>query len=314
MSRLDEIETFVDIVDSGSMSESSRRTGLALSAVSRRLKDLEVRMGVTLLIRSTRKLSLTDHGQDFYLRCKQILSDLEEAESSLKDTSGELSGRVRVAAPVTFSVLHLAPILVEFMALHPEVSLELDLSDRRVDIIDEGFDIAIRIGQLSDSALMAKRLTKIRHVPTASPDLLKRLGMPKTPEDMKRYPALRYRSSRQKTKWGFVRPDGSRGSVAVDGRFECNNGDVLMAAALNGLGISLEPTFITSSAIADGSLRPLFPDHTWSDNSAFAVYAGGRTLPRRVRALIDHLADRLSPEPNWDQAIHEIAGMAAAKD
>ncbi len=300
MSRLDEIETFVAIVDAGTLTEASLRTGLALSAVSRRLRDLERRMGTTLIQRSTRRLSLTGEGHDFFLRCKQVLSDLEEAETSVKDTAGRLTGRIRVAAPLTFSLLHLTPILTDFMQEHADVAVELDLSDRQVNLIDEGFDLAIRIGRLADSSMIAKRLTKVRHVPTASPAFLDRVGRPTAPEDLAELPALTYRSRSDGTQWRFVRPDGSKGSVTVKGVLACNNGDVLSAAAEAGLGVAFEPTFICAEAILEGRLLPLFPDHIWSDNAAYAVFPANRSLPRRVRALIDYVAERLSPDPWWD--------------
>ena len=301
MSRLDEIESFVSIVDAGTLTQAAQHSGLALSAVSRRLKDLEARMGCSLIHRTTRRLALTDEGQDFYRRCKQILSDLNEAETSLKDSRGQITGRIRVAAPLTFSVRHLSPILLEFMALNPEIHVELDLSDRRVDLIEDGFDLAIRIGQLADSSMIAKRLTRIRHLPTAAPALLKSLGRPETPEDLKRFPALTYRFRSPRTLWDFTRPDGTKGSVQVQSAMMCNNGDILCAAAKKGLGVAFEPTFICAEAIADGDLEPLFADHTWSDNAAYVLFPDSPALPRRVRALIDFLTDKFDPDPWWDK-------------
>lgn len=301
MSRLDEIETFVCIVDAGTLTEAAQRDGIALSAVSRRLKDLEARMGTSLIHRTTRTLALTDEGQDFYRRCKQILSDLQEAETNLKDSRGQITGRIRVAAPLTFSMQHLSPILLDFMALNPEVHVELELSDRRVDLIEEGFDLAIRVGRLTDSSMIAKRLTRIRHVPTAAPALLDRFGRPETPEDLMRFPALTYRSRSPRTTWDFIRPDGSKGSVEVQSVMTCNNGDILCSAAERGVGIALEPTFICSQAIKRGKLEPLFADHTWSDNAAYIVFPDSRALPRRVRTLIDFLADKFAPDPWWDK-------------
>jgi len=301
MSRYAEIQNFVSIVDAGSLSRASRRSGLAVSAVSKRLKDLELRTGATLINRSTRKLSLTDAGRDFYYRCKQIIADLDEAELNLQEATCGLKGRIRIAAPVTFSELHLAPLLNDFMVLHQDVEIDLDLNDRQVDVIDEGFDLAIRIGRLSDSSLIARRLTRIRHIPAASPALLERFGHPQHPEDLKDYPMLQYRPSQQITNWDFERPDGSRGTARLNSRFVCNNGSILTNAAAAALGIIIEPTFICSPLILSGVLEPLFPDHIWSDNAAFAIYPAGRAVPRRVRALVDHLATGLSPEPHWDR-------------
>ncbi|MEP4195800.1 MAG: LysR family transcriptional regulator [Aliishimia sp.] len=310
MARLDEIETFVAIVDAGTLTEASRRSGLALSAVSRRLRDLEARMGTTLIHRSTRNFSVSSEGQDFYLRCKQILSDLQEAETDLRDTKGRITGRIRIAAPLTFSVLHLSPILNEFMTLHPDVEIDLDLNDRQVDLVAEGFDLAIRIGRLTDSSLIAKRLTRIRHFPAVAPSMIERLGQPERPEDLAVFPALTYRSSGPGTEWRFVRPDGRKGSVTVKGTLACNNGDVLRSAAIAGLGVAFEPTFICGPAILEGLLTPLFFDHTWSDNAAYAVFPPGRAQTARVRALIEHIGARLAETPWWDTKLMERYELA----
>jgi DNA-binding transcriptional LysR family regulator len=281
MSRLTEIENFVEIIDAGSLSAVSRRSGLALSAVSRRLKDLELRLGVTLVRRSTRKISLTDAGHDFYLQCRQIITDLNDAESNLSEITHRLEGRIRLAAPVTFTYRHLSPILTEFMRLYPDVELELEANDRRIDLIQDGFDVAIRLGRLQDSSLRAKRLTRIRHLPVASKALLLDLGTPKKPEDISGFPVLQYRSTSQKNRWNFARPDG----------------------AVEGLGIAMEPTFICNTRIVAGDLVPLFPDYVWSDDAAYVVYPEARVLPQRVRTLIDHIASRFSADPSWDQEI-----------
>lgn len=303
MARLDEIETFVAIIEEGSLSAAARRSGLALSAVSRRLKDLEARMGVMLLRRTTRSQSLTEAGQEFHLRCRQILSDLDEAEASLRDKSGGLSGRIRMAAPVSFTALHLSGLLSDFLAAHPQVTLELDLSDQRLNLVEEGYDLALRIGRLEDSGLIARRLTVIRHLPVAAPGLIARLGQPERPEDLADFPALRYLSARRRAAWRFRRPDGSDGQVSLKARMLCNNGDVLVRSAVQGLGLCLEPTFVTAPAIAQGQLVPLFADHIWSDNAAYIVFAPGRVQPRRVRALIDFLAKALPDPPPWDETM-----------
>ncbi|OUS13629.1 hypothetical protein A9Q97_04580, partial [Rhodospirillales bacterium 47_12_T64] len=219
---------------------------------------------------------------------------------------GDLVGRIRIAAPLTFSTMHLGPVLSRFMILHPEVMMEAELSDRRVDLIAEGFDLAIRIGRLADSALIAKKLTQVRHCPCVSPKFIEQNGRPNRPENLSAFPGLMYRTSRSKTLWPFVRPDGTKGRVNIAGRFAANNGDILRDAAEAGLGVILEPTFITYPSIMKGTLIPLFADHEWSDNAVYAVYAENRSLPRRVRCLIDFLAQEFSPEPTWDRAIKSM--------
>ncbi|MCX2721821.1 LysR family transcriptional regulator [Roseibium salinum] len=303
MSRLSEIETFVAIIEAGSLSEASRRSGLALSAVSRRLKELEQRLGATLVRRSTRKISLTDPGHDFYLQCRQILTDLNDAETSLKETTRQLEGRIRMSAPVSFTHLHLSGILAEFLERYPCVELDLELNDRRIDVIEEGYDVVLRLGQLPDSSLRARRLTKIRHVPVAASALLERMGHPESPEDLGRFPCLRYRSTKQSNQWNFLRPDGTEGRVQPGRRVLCNNGDLLTKFVQAGLGIGLEPTFLSARSILEGRLVPLFADHVWSDNAAYLVYPEARPLPLRVRKLIDHMAASLTPEPVWDREI-----------
>ena len=181
--------------------------------------------------------------------------------------------------------------------------MEIDLNDRQVDLVSEGCDLAIRIGRLRDSTLIARKLTPIRHVPCASPDFLDRHGIPDCPEDMNGWPVLSYQKNPERIVWPFVRPDDSRGEVRLSGRFTANNGDIVRMAAEAGLGVILEPTFLSSDAIANGGLIPLFRDHVWSHNAAYAVYAGQRMPPRQVRVLIDLLAENLTMNPDWDRAV-----------
>lgn len=303
MSQLDEMKTLVAIADAESLTGASQAMGIALSAVSRRLKDLEHRLGTTLILRSTRSISFTTAGADYLLRSRQILDDIKEAEFSASEGAAVLSGRIRLAAPLTFSTQHLGRLLFDFMTDHPEVDVELDLSDRQVDLIGEGFDLAVRIGQLTDSSLIARRLTSIRHIPCAAPELLDKFGKPERPEDLAKFPILTYRSARNKTVWPFVRPDGTNGHVKANRRMTANNGEIVRMAAERGLGVILEPTFITHEAIASGALVPMFCDHNWSDNAAYAVYAPNRSLPKRVRALIDYLAEAMASDPEWDKVL-----------
>ena len=306
MAQLDEMKTFVDGVETGSLSAASRRSGLALSAVSRRLKDLEARLGTSLVQRSTRRFNVTEDGETYFRHCRKILDDIDLAEADMHDRAGEVTGRIRMTAPQSFAALHLADTIGKFLEEHPRVSLDLDLSDRRVDLLEEGCDLAIRIGALSDSALIARRLTRIRHVPCASPKLLEHMGRPTRPEDLAQYPALAYRSRGGRAHWSFVRPDGSAGSVNPEARLWASNGDFLCQQAIAGLGVIVEPTFITARYLSDRRLVPLFPDHTWSDNAAFAVFPNAVALPRRVRAIIEHIADALTMDAPWDRRLRAV--------
>ena len=203
-----------------------------------------------------------------------------------------------------------SPVFVG-VQIYPDVALELEANDRRIDIIQNGFDMAIRLGRLPGSTLRAKRLTGIRHILVASKKLLAGFGMPERPEDISRFPILQYWSTRQNKHWNFVRPDGSAGFVQIKKRIVSNNGDFLNSCAIDGLGVAMQPTFISSSAIVEGLLVPLFPDHFWSDDpadaadAAYAVYPEARVLPLRVRTLIDHIATAFSDEPWWDLKIRK---------
>ncbi len=308
MAQLDEIATFVDIVETGSFSGASRRSGLALSAVSRRLKDLETRLGATLIQRTTRSLKLTEDGGLFFERCRQLLDDLAAAQALIKDRTEQLSGRIRMTAPASFSVHHLSDILTGFLSAHPGISIDLDISDRRMELLEEGFDLAIRIGTLDDSSLISRRLTRIRHVPCASPGLIEKLGHPEQPEDLARFPALTYWSRNNRPGWRFIRPDGSRGTVTLNSRLRGSNGDMICKQAVAGLGVMAEPTFLSAPYLMDGRLVPLFADHVWSEDAAFVLYPNAQALPRRVRALIDHFADALTVDPPWDRELRASLG------
>lgn len=302
MNRLLEMETFVRVVDAGSISGAAERMDTAKSAISRRLGDLEGRLGVRLLNRTTRRLSLTAAGSEFYERCQAILADVSSAEESVATAESELSGILRVAAPVTFGLAHLGPAINEFMRRHPRVTFDLDFNDRQIDLVEEAFDLAIRIAKLPDSSLVARRLTPIRNVVCASPGYWDTHGRPARPEDLKQHRALRYSNIRQRS-WSFAAPDDSRGSVTVPVALTANNGQYLAQAATAGFGVIRIPLFIVHEAIEAGLLEPVLKDYRWSDLDAYAVYPPTRHLSRRVRVFIDFLAERYGDEPYWDSCL-----------
>ncbi len=319
MGRLDEIETFVAIADGGNLSEASRKTGVALSAVSRRLRDLEARMGIVLIKRSTRRMSLTHEGHDFYIRCRRILSDLQEAETVLRNTTENLKGHIRLAVPHPYLDHHLGPFLFSFMREHPGVTIELESNDRHVGAISEGVDFAVRMGTLpcigTENGIATKRLMAIDAVPCASPAFLRQYGRPMRPEDMAGLPALIDPARQESALWDFVRPDGTSGRVRVTPRLQCSSGAALRSAAEQGLGILCEPTFLTAQAVAQGRLVPLFADHQWAGagTAVYAVFPAGRTINRRVRALLDHLARHTDVQPHQDaDADRRIISATAA--
>ncbi len=301
MDRFEELQTFTAVVESGNFSAAAERLNLAKSAVSRRIGELEARLGVQLLNRTTRRLSLTDAGHTFYEHCARLLGDLAEAEQAVASGQAALGGRIRMAAPLSFGLLHLEPALSEFLLAHPDVELDLDLSDRQINLVEEGFDLAIRIGELSDSTLVAKRLAPIHFVNCASPEYLRQHGTPSTPQELINHYGLAYGYISTGQQWTFVGDDGSTTTVKVRPRMRANNGDALQQAAIAGLGVLAGPTFIAYRAVAAGQLQVIMPGYRMASMAAFAIYPSRRHLPQRVRVLIDFLAERLGDEPYWDQ-------------
>lgn len=211
-----------------------------------------------------------------------------------------MRGRLKLALPLSFGLLHLTPLLNEFLALHPGVEFDLDFNDRQIDLMQEGFDLAIRIANLPDSSLIARRLAPVRHMPCASPDYLARHGTPKTVADLKNHVCLAYSNLANPGLWQFRSPNGQAGSVQVPVRLRANNGDFLYRAAIAGFGLIMTPTFYLGEAMRKGTLIPVLSDHVWPELNAYAVYPPTRHLSSRVRTLVDFLAERLTGEPYWD--------------
>ncbi|MFQ5636059.1 MAG: LysR family transcriptional regulator, partial [Gammaproteobacteria bacterium] len=259
MNRLLEMEIFVRVVDAGSISGAADRMDMAKSAVSRRLGELETRLGVRLLNRTTRRLALTGAGREFYARCAEILAAVSGAERSVAVAEGELQGTLRIAAPLSFGVAHLGPAINDFMLRHPRVTIDVDFNDRQVDLVDGGFDLGIRIARLSDSSLMARQLATICNAVCASPDYWDEHGRPQHPDDLKQHRRLRYTNVRQRS-WSWTGPDGTKGSVTIPTRFAANNGVYLADAARAGFGVIHIPVFIVHEAIRSGALEPVLTD------------------------------------------------------
>lgn len=301
MDRFAPMEIFVAVVEAGGIGAAADRLGLAKSAVSRRLAELESRLGATLIHRTTRRLNLTDDGRAFYERSVAILADLDEAEAAVRQAHGALTGRLRVTLPQSFGLLHLAPLIQAFMERHPDLRFELDFNDRQADLVQEGFDLAIRIARLEDSSLIARRLAPIRSGVYASPDYLARRGTPAAAADLKAHDCLVYSNPRDPDLWTYTGPDGRPGSVRVPVRLAASSGEFLLRAALAGQGLVRSPTFFVHAALKAGSLVPVLANHAWPELSAYAVYPPTRHLSRRVRAFIDYLAESLAGEPYWDR-------------
>ncbi len=294
---------FVRVVAAGSLSAAARELGLSPAVVSRRLAALEERLGVRLINRTTRSLHLTDEGASYYEACTRILSEVEEADAAASARLVEPEGVLRVALPASFGHQHIAPLVPRFATRHPRVQLALSLSDRHVNLIEEGFDLAVRIAELEDSSLAARKLAPNRRVVCASPAYLAKHGTPRTPEEFAQHNFL-------VTTWEhdfsmtieFKDPAGKVGAVRVSGHYACDNWEVLREWALAGLGVALKSTWDVRRHLEDGSLVALCPGYTFdTDVAIYAVYPHRRYLPAKTRAFIDFLLESFGPEPYWDR-------------
>ena len=301
MRRFEELQAFVAVVETGSFTAAADRLDAAKSAVSRRVSSLEDRLGVQLLRRTTRSLNLTDTGRSFYEHSARILADLDEAEAAVLQEHGELRGSLRVALPLSFGVRHMAEPIAEFSRMHPRVTFDLDLNDRRVDLLQEGADLALRIGRLRDSSLIARKLFDARTVVCASRAYLETHGLPATPDDLASHQCLVYSNVPDPTRWVYYDAEGVRGQVEVHTAISASNGDFLRQAAVEGLGIVMQPTFIAGEMIRNRELVPILQDYKWPVTPAYAVYPPTRHLSYRVRAFIDFLAERFEGVPYWDE-------------
>jgi len=304
--KTEEIQTFVNIVEAATITAAAERLSLAKSAVSRRLSELEEQLGVELFHRTTRRLVLTESGQGFYTRCVQILADLEEAEHAVSQAHQELSGQLRIAAPLSFGVMHLGPAIIEFKKLHPKLNFDIDFNDRQIDLIQEGFDIGIRIANLKDSSLISRKLAKISMVICASPDYIKHHGAPATPEELVNHPCFTYSYLDNPGHWSFFDKQNNEQVIKVPKFTQANNGTFINDAAIAGLGIVRQPTFIAYKAIANGELIPILQDYSVASVNAYAIYPPTRHLSQRVRCFIDFLVERFSGEPYWEQDLDHL--------
>jgi DNA-binding transcriptional LysR family regulator len=301
MDRFEDLQAFVAVVEAGSFTAAADRLDIAKSAISRRVSALEERLGVQLLRRTTRRLNVTDTGQSFYEHSARILADLEEAESAVAQEHGELRGTLRVALPLSFGIRHMCDPIADFNRRHPRVTFDLDLNDRRIDLLQEGMDVAIRIGRLADSSLIARRLFDARSIVCASETYLAQHGTPQTPYDLRTHQCLVYGNLAEPNVWAWTEKNGNRQRVDVNVAMTATSGDFLCAAAIQGLGIVMQPTFIAGAAISKGDLVPILTDYDWPITPAYAVYPPTRHLSYRVREFIDFLAGHFTGRPYWDE-------------
>jgi DNA-binding transcriptional LysR family regulator len=300
MGRLEEMVAFLRTAEAQSFTAAAQRLGLSKSMVSQRVADLELRLGVRLLNRTTRRLSLTEAGQSFLEGAGRALREVEEAEEAAGRHGSALHGTLRIAAPLSFALLHLRPAMLEFMTTHPQLEVYLDMDDRIVDLIQGGYDMALRIGRLPDSSLIARRLAPSRTVVCASPAYLIERGRPDHPAQLSGHECLLYTGAARSDSWSF-RIDGQWVSIPVSGRLHANNGDLLLSAAIAGVGIALLPSFIVGAALERGELTCLLEGFATPDGAIHAVYPPSRQVPQRVRAFSDFLGERIGGNPYWDR-------------
>jgi DNA-binding transcriptional LysR family regulator len=298
-----DVLAFVRVVETGAFSRAAERMGMAKSIVSRRVARLEEQLGARLLTRSAQGASPTDVGQAYFERAANVLAELEAAEEVVAEAVTQIAGPIRLSAPLSFGVQHLAPALAQFAADHPRVELDISFEDRAVDLVAGGYDLAIRIGALKDSALIARRIAPVRKVAVASPAYLDRQGGPRHPRDLAGHDILLYANEiwrfRVGKSWEYA-----KGRI----RLRADNGEMLRAAAVAGLGICVLPSFIAATAFEAGALEPLLTDYPLEEGGLFAVMPS-RATTARVRALVDFLATRFGPEPSWDPCwIHRSQG------
>ena len=290
MDRFEEMRVFAAVVDAGSFVRAADALDLSKTAVSRHVSELESRLGVRLLHRTTRKLSLTAEGQVFHARCKTLLGAVEAAEAEITAGSVQPSGVLRLNVPVTFGLMHLAPLWPDFMQRHPQVTLDVSLADRVVDLVEEGFDLAVRIAQLSSSTLVSRQLATTRMVLCASPEYLRRHGEPQRPADLAQHRVLAYSLFHQGEHWAFDGPQG-REVVKVNPILRTNSGDTCRAAALAHQGVILQPSFLVGEDLRQGELVEVLPGHRSGEMGIYAVYPSRQHLAPKVRAMVDFLVE-----------------------
>jgi DNA-binding transcriptional LysR family regulator len=301
MQNLTDIAIFVKVVELASFTAAAEALGMSQPVVSKAVTRLEEKLGARLLNRTTRRLSLTEAGSELYARSVRALAEIENAELEVARFQTEPRGLLRVSAPMSFSILHLGPAVQSFLTRFPGVTLELSLDDRQVDLVEEGLDVAVRIGRLQDSNLIARKIAPCRQVLCASPAYLAQRGEPERPEDLLEHSCILYSLLSAPREWRLTGPDGEQHTVPINGSLQSNNGLVNRAAALAGGGIVLLPTFYLGEQLRSGALKPVLCKFQPQELAVYAVYPERRNLMPKVRAFVDFLATTFGPDPPWEQ-------------
>jgi DNA-binding transcriptional LysR family regulator len=301
MTELEDLKSFVEVVESGGFSRAAVRLGVSKSIVSRRIARLEAELGTRLLNRTTRGLSATEAGLEFKARSERILAELDEAREAVARQGSGAVGRLRVSVPLSFGIRHVAPVLADLARHHPGLELDVSYTDRRVDLVAEGFDAALRIGTLPDSTLVARRLAPVRAALAASPDYLARHGTPRVPADLARHECLIYTGS-SVAELQF-RSGKRTVSIRPHGRLRSDSGEAILQWAIAGLGVADLPTFLLADAFESGALKPLLLDYEQPEAGIYALRPPGAHVPGKVRVLVDALVERFGGAPDWDRCL-----------
>lgn len=320
--RHDDILAFIEVVKAGSFTAAGARLAVAKSVVSDRVRNLENALGVELLRRTTRKVTPTERGQDFFDRMAPLVQAMADAVDAASDAEGPLTGRLRMTAPISFGMAYLTPVISSFAKQHPELEIALDFDDRAIDITGQGYDLALRIGRLSDSALMARKLCDSDRVVCCSPTYATQHGLPKTLQDLSQHATIDYANAHASRLWSFAptRPgpgkhDAGPRVIETRSRIVANNGEAMRDMAIAGLGIIVLPRFIVAAALESGALIEALPPDTTGvapvPDAIYAVYPPARHMPRKLRAMIDHLAAAFAGTPPWDRPAKKAKGRKA---
>ncbi len=294
------MEIFVEVARAQGFSAAADKIGMSRAQVSKSVMQLEQHLGTRLFNRTTRRVSLTETGKDYLARCVEILHDIAEAEAMTAEQSAEVRGRLTIGAPTSFGILHLQQAIPLYLRRYPEVQISLSLADRFIDVVDEGFDLVIRIAALEDSSLIARRLAPCRRLLCASPDYLDERGTPQTPQDLALHNCLVYSNELKPDSWRLQGPAGVE-TVRVNGPLCADNGDLLRSAAVAGLGVTLLPSFIVGEDLRAGRLREVLADYCPPEISIYAVYPSRRYLSAKLRSFIDFVAEYFGDNPDWDR-------------
>jgi DNA-binding transcriptional LysR family regulator len=302
MDRLRAYEMFAAVVAKGSFTRAADALDTSPANVTRYVNELEAHLATRLLNRSSRRLSLTEAGEALVERARAILDEVAETEAIVSSAALSPRGRLRVNAPLSFGILHLAPLWPRFLARHPEIELDVDLVDRVVDLVDEGYDLAIRISRTGSQAVVGRKLAASRNIVCASPDYIARRGAPDGPDDLLGHDCVGYSGAATADEWHLADDAGRPHAVKVPCVMHSNNGDTVRAAALAGLGIIWQPTFLIGDDLRQGRLVPLLPGYRMADIDVLAVYPSRRHLSAKVRVMVDFLAEAFRGTPPWDRA------------